>query len=237
MILILLVAICVLAVPGDVFRINSMPGLKRMPAYGMYSGYIQVDASSNRNLFFAFAEAKTKNRATAPVVLWLTGGPGCSSMLAFFGENGPFQVEQHMNLEANVYSWNQEANVIWLESPAGVGFSYSNNTMDYTTGDKRTAADTYTFLQSFFTYFPQYVSNELWITGESYGGHYVPEISTLVYKNNALGMRKINIVGMMVGNAWTQVSATVSSAVKCHGCYCRLTLIMLVHCIRGHNAH
>jgi len=144
--------------------------------------------------------------------LWLTGGPGCSSTMAFLSENGPFQVEQHMNLEANVYSWNQEANMIWLESPAGVGFSYSNNTNDYTTGDARTAADTYTFLQSFFTYFPQYVNNEFWVTGESYGGHYVPEAAALIYKNNALGMAKINIVGMMVGNAWTQADVDNAGA-------------------------
>jgi len=124
--------------------------------------------------------------------------------MAAFGENGPMQVDRNLKLTLDPFSWNGVANVVWLESPAGVGFSYSNNTADYTTGDKKTAEDSWAFLQSFlYIYFPQYVSNEFYITGESYGGHYVPELAQLVYEKNRLGYPVINIKGMAVGNAWT----------------------------------
>lgn len=75
-VLLLIVAVA-LCVPGDVFRITSLPGVAKMPSFGLYSGYITVDASAGRALFFYFAEAK-RNSKTAPLVLWLTGGPGCS---------------------------------------------------------------------------------------------------------------------------------------------------------------
>lgn len=121
-----------------------------------------------------------------------------------FGENGPFQVQQNLKLESDRYAWSDEANMIWLESPAGVGFSYSNTTSDYVVGDARTAADTYNFLLQFIHYyFPQFTKNPFWVTGESYGGHYVPEITQLVFQQNAIGQPKINIQGLMVGNAWT----------------------------------
>ena len=113
-----------------------------------------------------------------------------------FGENGPFQVQKDLRLESDRYSWNDEANMIWLESPAGVGFSYSNTTSDYVVGDARTAADTYAFLAQFIhVYFPQFTKNPFWVTGESYGGHYVPEITQLIFQENARGAPKINIQG------------------------------------------
>ena len=91
--------------------------------------------------------------------------------MALLSENGPFRPNTDGNtLFYNPYSWNTVANVIWLESPAGVGFSYSNTTSDYTTvGDLRTKIDTYNFLSEFFNQFPQFRNNPLWVTGESYG--------------------------------------------------------------------
>ena len=91
-------------------------------------------------------------------------------MAGLLGENGPFRPDAQGNLLRNEFSWNRVANVLYLESPAGVGFSYSDNTTDYITGDDQTAADTYTALQEFFKAFPSLRANDFWITGESYGG-------------------------------------------------------------------
>jgi serine carboxypeptidase-like clade 2 len=94
--------------------------------------------------------------------------------------------------------------MLFVESPAGVGFSYSNTTADYTVGDNRTAVDMYKFLVGFTAAFPQYAGRELWITGESYGGHYVPmAVAAIVQGNAAGGNPKLNIKGFQVGNAWT----------------------------------
>ena len=89
-------------------------------------------------------------------------------------EHGPFRPQgppDNITLFPNPWTWTSVAGVIYLESPAGVGFSYSNTTADYTVGDERTREDVYAALQGFFTTFPSLRSNPFWVTGESYGGH------------------------------------------------------------------
>lgn len=101
-------------------------------------------------------------------------------------ENGPFRPDptNPSRLVEDDYAWNRVANVIWLESPAGVGFSFSKTPGDYiNVGDARTANDTFVFLQTFFRdLFPQFRNNSFYITGESYGGHYVPTASLPCWK-------------------------------------------------------
>ena len=92
------------------------------------------------------------------------------------------------------------ANVIFLESPAGVGFSFSRNASDYDTGDQRTAEDTYVFLVKWLERFPEYKGRDFYITGESYGGHYVPQVATVItYMNRFPGLlTRINLQGIFV---------------------------------------
>lgn len=87
-------------------------------------------------------------------------------------------------------------NVLFLESPQGVGFSYSNKSSDCKgSGDKRRAADNYVFLVNWLERFPEYKNRDFYITGESYGGHFVPELAqTILYHNNTI----INLKGIMV---------------------------------------
>jgi serine carboxypeptidase-like clade II len=193
--------------PGQQFQVTSLPGLASFPTdFGVYSGYITVDATAGRALFFMFAEASEVRASAAPLVVWFTGGPGCSSLMALFQENGPFAVNSPGVVTANAWSWNRRANVLWIESPAGVGFSYSNDTADYAVGDARTTADATVFLQRFlFDYFPQYARAPVWFTGESYGGHYVPLATWAAYGTRA-SARPIDVRGMMVGNAWTDAA-------------------------------
>lgn len=91
-----------------------------------YSGYLKVD--DNKMLHFIFVESQG-NVTGDPVVVWFNGGPGCSSLLAFMQEHGPWVIgDNSSKLEANPYPWNLNASVIYLESPAGVGFSPWNVT-------------------------------------------------------------------------------------------------------------
>lgn len=92
------------------------------------------------------------------------------------------------------------ANIIFLESPAGVGFSYSNTTTDYElSGDKRTAQDSYTFLVNWLERFPEYKTREFFITGESYAGHYVSQLAQAILNNNKhTNQTKINLRGIAV---------------------------------------
>jgi len=104
--------------------------------------------------------------------------------------------------------------MLYLESPAGVGFSTSGDTEDYHTGDVRTANDSYTFLQGFFGRFPHFRSHKFWVTGESYGGHYVPELAKRILDGNKKQPQlKINLVGIMAGNPWTYMPIDNGGAV------------------------
>jgi len=72
------------------------------------------------------------------------------------------------------------ANILFLESPAGVGFSYSNTSADYITGDEKTRQDSFTFLINWMERFPEYKNRDFYIVGESYAGHYVPQLAQLI---------------------------------------------------------
>jgi len=88
-----------------------------------------------------------------------------------------------------------EANMVFLESPAGVGFSYSNTSSDYIkSGDQRTAEDAFVFLTNWMERFPEYKGRAFYISGESYAGHYVPQLATAILSHNMNS--KSNIINL-----------------------------------------
>ncbi|XP_027365266.1 serine carboxypeptidase-like 27 [Abrus precatorius] len=191
-------------------RITELPGQPKNVGFAQYSGYVSVNEESGtgRSLFYWLVEAPlSRGPRSRPLVLWLNGGPGCSSIAYGASEEiGPFHIRPDgKSLYLNPYAWNNVANTLFLDSPAGVGFSYSNKTTDlYTFGDQKTAEDTYTFLVKWFERFPQYKHREFYIAGESYAGHYVPQLAQIVYqKNKGIKNPDINFKGFMVGNAVT----------------------------------
>lgn len=185
-------------------KVGELPGQNFVVNFTHYSGYVTVNEDSGRALFYWFFEA-VEDSADKPLVLWLNGGPGCSSIA--FGEAieiGPLLINADgKSLRWNPYSWNEVANVLFLDSPVGVGFSYSNTSSDLmNNGDKRTAEDSLVFLLKWLERFPQFKGRDFYITGESYGGHYIPQLSQAIVRNNLLSKEKsINLKGYMVGNA------------------------------------
>ncbi|KAJ0113641.1 hypothetical protein Patl1_03120 [Pistacia atlantica] len=174
-----------------------------------YSGYVTVDESHGKNLFYYFVESEG-NPTKDPVVLWLNGGPGCSSFDGFVYEHGPFNFEAAttketvLKLHLNPNSWSKVSSVIYLDSPAGVGLSYSKNETDYTTGDLKTASDTHSFLLKWFELYPEFLSNPFFIAGESYAGVYVPTLASEVVKGIDAGVKPVlNFKGYLVGNGVT----------------------------------
>eukprot|EP00549_Striatella_unipunctata_P025819 CAMPEP_0118673190 /NCGR_PEP_ID=MMETSP0800-20121206/183_1 /TAXON_ID=210618 ORGANISM="Striatella unipunctata, Strain CCMP2910" /NCGR_SAMPLE_ID=MMETSP0800 /ASSEMBLY_ACC=CAM_ASM_000638 /LENGTH=382 /DNA_ID=CAMNT_0006568223 /DNA_START=161 /DNA_END=1306 /DNA_ORIENTATION=- len=90
--------------------------------------------------------------------------------------------------------------MLYVEQPAGVGFSYSNEVADYTTGDKQAAVDNFVLVQKFFEKFPERKSNPFYIASESYGGHYMPHLALeIMHRNSA---KAINFKGFLVGNPY-----------------------------------
>jgi cathepsin A (carboxypeptidase C) len=125
---------------------------------------------------------------------------GCSSTLALLTENGPCTVNKDgMTTEHNPYSWTETANVLWLDQPAGVGFSYGEET---DSNENMVGEDAYYFLQAFFQTYPEYQNNPLYIVGESYGGHYVPAIAHRVWLGNKANKEKtipLKLSGIAIG--------------------------------------
>ncbi|KAL5677676.1 hypothetical protein ACJX0J_013807, partial [Zea mays] len=184
-------------------KITSLPGQPDGVDFDQYAGYVTVDETNGRALFYYFVEAP-QDASTKPLLLWLNGGPGCSSFgYGAMQELGPFRVNSdNKTLSRNTNAWNNLANVIFLESPAGVGFSYSNTTSDYDlSGDQRTADDAYLFLVNWLERFPEYKSRPFYISGESYAGHYIPQLAaTVLIQNSYNSKTAINLRGILVGN-------------------------------------
>ncbi|KAM0935995.1 putative carboxypeptidase D [Dioscorea sansibarensis] len=168
-------------------KITKLPGQPQV-TFQHFSGYISVDKDKQRSLFYYFAEAET-DPSSKPLVLWLNGGPGCSSVgVGAFSENGPFRPSGEV-LVKNEYSWNK-ANMLYLETPAGVGFSFATDSSYYSgVSDKMTARDNLVFLHRWFAKFPQYKNRDLYITGESYAGNGTNQHCSLMLP---LFRRKIN---------------------------------------------
>ncbi|KAJ1698575.1 hypothetical protein LUZ63_007087 [Rhynchospora breviuscula] len=185
--------------------ISALPGQPPV-AFRQFSGYVTVNKEHGRALFYWLTEA-TGHAEKKPLVLWLNGGPGCSSVAYGASEEiGPFRIKQNgTSLYLNKYTWNREANLLFLESPAGVGFSYTNTTSDLkTTGDKRTAEDALKFLIGWMQRFPQYKHRDFYIAGESYAGHYVPQLAKKIVDYNQGTLEPfINLKGILVGNGVT----------------------------------
>ena len=132
-----------------------------------------------------------------PVVLWINGGPGCSSLTGLFLELGPASIDEKGNLVHNPYSWNSNASVIFLDQPVNTGFSYSGKSVSNTVAAGK---DVYALLTLFFKQFPEYAHQDFHIAGESYAGHYIP-----VFTSEILSHRKnnINLKSVLIGNGLT----------------------------------
>ncbi|EOA32143.1 hypothetical protein CARUB_v10015394mg [Capsella rubella] len=190
-----------------------LPGQPKV-GFRQFAGYVNVDSENGRSLFYYYVEA-VKEPETKPLTLWLNGGPGCSSVGGgAFTELGPFYpTGDGRGLRVNSMSWNKASNLLFVESPAGVGWSYSNRSSDYNTGDKSTANDMLVFLLRWFKRFPELKSRELFLMGESYAGHYIPQLAEVIlaYNSRSSGF-KFNIKGIAIGNPLLKLDRDVAAA-------------------------
>ncbi|XP_057669453.1 venom serine carboxypeptidase-like [Diorhabda carinulata] len=164
-----------------------------------YSGYLTVDKTFNSNLFFWFFPA-LNDYSNAPVILWLQGGPGASSLIGLFGEIGPFKVKPEKGLKIRPFSWVETHSVIYIDSPVGTGYSFTNG--GYAQNETKVGEDLYVALIQFFTLFPELQKNDFYVSGESYGGKYAPAIAYTIHKNNPQAKLKINLRGITIGNGF-----------------------------------
>mmetsp|Transcript_5254 Transcript_5254/g.14863 ORF Transcript_5254/g.14863 Transcript_5254/m.14863 type:complete len:549 (-) Transcript_5254:207-1853(-) len=188
-----------------------LPGYGEPPA-PQWSGYLNASAGEpGTMLHYWFAAAETGDFRAMPVVLWLNGGPGSSSILGMLQEMGPLLINATGGLMRNPYAWTRQANVLVLESPAGVGYSYcaamlaggSCSNTDISTARAARAA-----VQDFFrSKFPELRGNGFYITGESYAGVYIPTLTAQILENAP----EVNIKGVAVGDPCTDTKSQQES--------------------------
>ncbi|GAB9474564.1 Serine protease family s10 [Globisporangium polare] len=172
----------------------------------LYSGYLPL--RNGGEAFYFLAESQSEETPEKdPVLLWLNGGPGASSLAGCFTENGPLLVnDDGQGVRVNDFAWNKNAHLLCIESPVGVGFSYNASDV-YVADDLSQADDLYDALQQFFTKFPQLRENDFIISGESYGGVYVPTTARAIVEGNLKGdAPKINLKKFVVGNGVNEYS-------------------------------
>nr|XP_057941582.1 probable serine carboxypeptidase CPVL [Doryrhamphus excisus] len=165
-----------------------------------YAGYLTVNKKYNSNLFFWFFPALMPSQKKAPVLLWLQGGPGGTSLFGLFVEHGPYVVYKNMTVGLRDYAWTQRYSVLYIDNPVGTGYSFTDDDRGFAQNQDDVGRDLYSALTQFFQLFPEYQSNEFYATGESYAGKYVPAVSYYIHKNNPTAKVKINFKGMAIGD-------------------------------------
>lgn len=160
-------------------------------------GFVKFDNGDDM-FYWIFYSRQDQNKD--PLTIWLTGGPGCSSELAIFYENGPFTINNDLSLSKNLNSWNNNANLLYLDQPVGTGFSEVASILDYKTSETGIAEDFYKFLTKFLEQNPEFKGRDLYITGESYAGHYIPAIASYYVQQE---VQDLKLKAIAIGNGWT----------------------------------
>ena len=174
------------------------------------TGTVVVDEHEDDIFYWAFQSRQAPE--TDPLVLWLTGGPGCASEVALFYENGPYQFTSPTDstIKSNPNSWNSFANLLYVDQPIGTGFSKGG--VHDVKSEKGVAEDMAAMLRGFLEQNPEYEGRDFFITGESYAGHYVPAIAYELL-NDAKDV-KLNLKGIAIGNGLTDPFAQYPAYAK-----------------------
>ncbi|KAL9013123.1 MAG: hypothetical protein Q9173_002166 [Seirophora scorigena] len=184
------------------YFVTSLPGQPDGPLLTMHAGHVEITPEHHGNLFFwHFQNRHIANRQRT--VLWLNGGPGCSSMDGALMEIGPYRLNDKEHLVYNDGAWDEFANVLFVDNPVGTGFSYVD-TDSYVHELTEMANQMVQFLEKFFELFPEYLMNDLYIAGESYAGQHIPYIAKAVLDHNSRQKagKRWNLSGLLIGNGW-----------------------------------
>lgn len=161
--------------PGFVFPDAALP---------TRSGYFTVNETSRARMFYTFYEAIEPRISPmeVPIILWLQGGPGCSSMTGNFYEFGPWRTAPDLLLHKNTDTWNQKFALLFIDSPVGTGFSIAEKDEDIPSDQEQVATHLFRGLTTFFALNPTYQKRPFYIGGESYGGKYVPALGHYIMR-------------------------------------------------------
>jgi carboxypeptidase D len=184
-----------------------------------WAGLLPASDGGDKYLFYwLFAPSETESKADKdiPLIIWLNGGPACSSMDGLWLENGPFRLQQNgddWTIDIDKYSWHTApAYVVYIDQPVGTGIAFTTSGK-YPTNDKEVNVDFYYFLEEFLQLHANKFLTEdsttlkrpLYFAGESHAGHYIPSMMNYIRKQNGLRPKiTIPLAGAAIGNGWIE---------------------------------
>ncbi|KAM3270482.1 serine carboxypeptidase-like 12 [Capsicum chacoense] len=190
-------------------HVKYLPGFDGPLPFYLETGYIGVGQSEEVQLFYYFIKSESDPQVD-PLVLWLVGGPGCSGLYAIANEIGPVRLDSREyngslpTLSYNQYAYTKVANIIFIDSPVGTGFSYSQTKNGRHTDTHLAAEQAYQFLRKWLVENPQYQSNPFYVGGDSYGGIFVPITTRVISDGTEAGLEpRVNLKGYFLGNPLT----------------------------------
>ncbi|EYU44016.1 hypothetical protein ABFS82_07G007400 [Erythranthe guttata] len=178
------------------------------------SGYLKVNSTSSSAIFYTYYESQTSHKnSETPILIWLQGGPGCSSMLANLFELGPYLVNQDLSLKPNPNSWNKIFGLLFLDNPIGTGFSIAASPEEIPRNQNDAAKHLYAAINKFISLDKSFKTRPIYLTGESYAGKYLPALGYYILKRNALlpVNSRMNFAGVAIGNGLTDPEIQVST--------------------------
>ena len=179
-----------------------------------YSGFINMNGLTGSSLFYWLFECVGSNITSdkIPIVIWLQGGPGCSSELGMLFENiSPITFNPFGQPVGNPeLTWATNYHIMSIDFPYGAGFSYANSANDERPTTLEATAYLYRFLTKLNTKYPTWFNRKVYIFGESYGGHWVPGIAYNILQNNAFNAANggwiLPLQGIGIGDPWVDAS-------------------------------
>ncbi|KAM3237321.1 hypothetical protein P3L10_012350 [Capsicum annuum] len=179
--------------------------LGRLP-FHLEIGYVGIGKDEEVQLFYYFLQSES-NPTTDPLLIWLSGGPGCSSVIVIVNEIGPLRFLKQVyngsmpSFVLNPHAWTKIASVIFLDQPVNTGFSYATNSAAYKYTNVQVCEYVYEFLRKWLSDHPQFISNPFYISGNSFAGMIVLVIAQYISNGNAAGKEPlINLQGYLLGN-------------------------------------
>ncbi|MBA0691743.1 hypothetical protein Goari_009355 [Gossypium aridum] len=171
--------------------VKFLPGFEGPLPFELETGYVGVGDSEEAQLFYYFVKSEGKPEDD-PLLLWLTGGPGCSAFSGLVFEIGPlkFKVDVYNGslptLVYNPYAWTKVSNIIFIDSPVGTGFSYARNNRAAQTGDLKQVHHLHQFLRKWLMTHPDFISNPVYVSGDSYSGIPIPVLAQEISNGKTL---------------------------------------------------
>ncbi|KFK38432.1 hypothetical protein AALP_AA3G112600 [Arabis alpina] len=193
--------------------VKFLPGFDGPLPFELETGYIGIGEKEEVQLFYYFIKSE-RNPEQDPLLLWLSGGPGCSCISGLLFENGPLTVKLDAyngtlpSLVSTTYSWTKVSSIIYLDQPVGTGFSYSRTQLVDKPSDSGEAKRIHEFLQKWLDKHQEFLSNPFYAGGDSYSGMVVPALVQEISKGNYLCCKPpINLKGYVLGNPFTEVGS------------------------------